>query len=82
MNYPTPLSPWFVVARVQTLDGGIEYYTTDDLNMTAPPKFLPKKVEAMLFMNLQTAKRVRDSDPDSFIMVLCSKEDLTGFGRG
>jgi hypothetical protein len=82
MTHPTPLSPWFVLAQERVLEGdGLEFYTTIEEDVMAPPKFSPIKRNAMIFLNLNTAKRTRDSQPGSFLIVLCSREDLTEFGR-
>jgi hypothetical protein len=83
VTYPTTLSPWFVIARVKVLDSGeIEYYTMVGCeDITSPPRFTLNKKEAMLFTNLASAKRVRDSDVDCLIVVLCTKEDLREYGR-
>lgn len=80
MTHPTTLSPWYVLALVNE-GGELEYFTTVDTDLDEPPKFSLKKRDAMLFLNLNTAKRTRDSEPGSFLIVLASKEDLQEYGR-
>ena len=81
MSYPNVLAPWFVVARFCTLDqDGLEYYTSPD-GPEERIRFMKTKRDAMLFLNLNTAARVRDANEESFIIVLCSKNDLKSFGR-
>jgi hypothetical protein len=75
VTYPTKISPWFVVARLQQLDGGLEYCTPTEVS-TDTLIYTPKKHQAQLFLNLNTAARIRDGDPGSMILVLCSLEDL------
>jgi hypothetical protein len=82
MTHPTTLSPWFVVARELMLeDRGLEFYTTLEEDLTRAPKFSQRKRDAMLFLNLNSAMRQRDSDPGSFIITLCSRADMEDYGR-
>jgi len=81
VTHPTSLNPWFTVARLRTLDDGLEYYAASE-GPEDPIRWTPHKREAMLFLNLHTAVRVRDVDGDAIVIVLASKDDLREYGRG
>ena len=82
MTPPTCLSPWYVLARLRPLDrDGLEYYSMQIEDVNDIPGFVSRKRDATIMMNLNTAKRARDSYPDSVIVTLCSEEDVKEYGR-
>lgn len=79
MTFPTMLSPWYVVCRIsdQTTAGVIllEYWSNDGEGQFA---WVSNPHEAMIFMNINSAARVADSD-GGIVRVLYNKEGAKEF---
>ena len=80
MNFPTVLSPWYVVQKFRTLShlGEMYYYTAvEDADEDA---FDEKPEKAMLFMSLTAAARVAASE-GAEVRVLTTKDEAKEFRR-
>ena len=75
MNYPTVLSPWFAVQRLDK-KGKLEYYHS----VEDGEPFRSTKGTSMLFTTLQSASRVALAEVAE-VRVIFDKDGANEFGR-
>lgn len=78
MSFPTPLNPWYIVAR-ENDDGDTEYYTPDEESKPVWTRF---KARAFIHMGAVSADRTKLTEPGSWLIALTRKEELKEWGRG
>ncbi len=78
MNFPTVLSPWFVIQKVRTLSmlGEMYYYSSSEGGTTYEED--PKR--ATVFESLVHASRIALAE-GAHVRVLTTKEEAKEFGR-
>lgn len=78
MNYPTVLSPWFVVQRLGR-NKQMEYFTPSE-DSADKKTFTDRKSIAMIFTNIQSAARVAEIEVAE-IRALTTKREAEEFDR-
>lgn len=76
VSQPTVLSPWFIVQRLRT-DGHLEFYQSA---AEGDGSFTTVKGLSMLFMSLQSASRVAESERAE-VRALFTRGHASEFGR-
>lgn len=74
MSKPTLLSPWFVVMLFHT-DGGMLWYTEEELDNGLTPNVTRDRTEARLFNSLHSAFRVAEAN-GAYCVVVADEASL------